>query len=38
MTATAKVQKFRLREMAIAELEAKGVSLPGKEFVMGVDK
>lgn len=36
MTPTAKVQKFRLRETAIAELEAKGLSLPGKEFLMGV--
>lgn len=38
MTPTAKVQKFRLREMAIAELEAKGIVLPGKEFLIGADQ
>ena len=38
MTPTAKVQKFRLRETAIAELEAKGLSLPGKEFLTGAAK
>jgi len=36
MTPTAKVQKFRLRETAIAELEARGITLPGKEFLVGV--
>ncbi len=38
MTPTAKVQKFRLREAAIAELEARGIVLPDKEFVMGANE
>jgi acyl-CoA synthetase (AMP-forming)/AMP-acid ligase II len=38
LTPTAKVQKFRLREAAIAELEARGVALPGKEFVVGAGR
>jgi fatty-acyl-CoA synthase len=38
MTATAKLQKFRLREMAIAELRTQGVALPEEEFFIGADQ
>jgi len=34
LTPTAKIKKFELREMAIKELEAKGIKLEGKDFVM----
>ena len=38
MTATAKVQKFRLREQAIAELEARSAPNSGDQSIVGADE
>jgi len=38
LTPTAKIQKYRLREMAIRELEEQGIEVYGKEFVIAAGR